>query len=79
MEIKTIKIFSLCKDFNPDEGFEEMYDDLSEDSNCDSYIEYTAYTAQTLVDKGYVRDAIANRLVELGANDGEKVFIHLDY
>lgn len=79
MEVKTIKIFSLCKDFNPDNGFKDMYEKLSNENACDVYIEYNAYTKETLKKEGYDNDLIANRLVELGAEDKELVFIHMDY
>jgi len=79
MEIITRKVFSLCEDFNPDEGFQEMYDELSKYNTCDSYITYTANTTETLKEKDFDEDLIANRLVELGADDGEVVFIYIDY
>lgn len=74
MIVKTIKIFSLCSDF---EG--SQYDSLSEYTTCDSYITYTAMTEETAKRKGYDSDPISMRLVELGALNGEEVFIHIDY
>ena len=79
MKTITKKVFSLCEDFNPDEGFEEMYEDLSAENSCDVYIDYTAMTKESEEKGGYSNDPIANRLVELGAEDGEEVLIHIDY
>jgi len=79
MKTLNIKVFSLCNDFNPDEGFEEMYNELSEYNDCNVYIPYRAYTKETLEKEGYQNDLISNRLVELGAIDGEEVLIHIDY
>ena len=56
-----------------------MYDDLSSENSCDVYINYTAMTTKLEVKKGYSNDPVSNRLVTLGANDGEKVLIHIDY
>lgn len=74
MITKTYKIFSLCDDFDYD-----MYDKLSQYTTCDTFIEYTANTKESLTFAGYDDDPISNRLVELGANDGEVVLIHIDY
>lgn len=81
MITKTYKIFSLCDDFNPDESseMEDMYGTLSQEATCDTYIEYQAMTKESELAGGYSNDPIANRLVELGADDGEIVLIHIDY
>lgn len=78
MKQVNIKIFSLCEDFSQ-ETHEDMYDELSAYTSTDSYIEYTANTRETLESEGCDNDPIANRLNELGADDGEKVLIHIDY
>jgi hypothetical protein len=75
----TRKVYSLCSDFNPDEGYGALYDILSKSTDCDCYIEYTAFTKETLVASGYGEDLVANRLIDLGADDNEIVFIHIDY
>lgn len=79
MKTITKKVFSLCEDFNPDEGFQEMYDHLSEETSCDVYIDYTAMTKETQEKNGFSCDNIALRLIELGAKDNEQVLIHIDY
>lgn len=76
--IEKIKIFSLCDDFSQNEH-EEMYDSLSAERGCDCYITYTANSVEKLEKKGYGDDPIANRLIELGAEEDEEVFIHIDY
>lgn len=75
MEIKTFKIFSLCDDFPED----ELYEQLSEHNNSDSYIDYTAMSKEKQVELDYGEDKVANKLIELGAEEGEEVLIHLDY
>ena len=75
MKIKTYKIFSLCNDFSED----EMYEELSNERGCDCYIEYTANSAEKLALQGYSDDRIASHLITLGAEEDEKVLIHIDY
>tara|TARA_R110000744_G_scaffold242781_1_gene359841 strand:+ start:3023 stop:3262 length:240 start_codon:yes stop_codon:yes gene_type:complete len=79
MKIITRKVFSLCEDFNPDKGFQDMYDSLSEEVSSDVYIDCTAMTKETEVKGGYENDPVCNRLIELGAEDEEEVLIHIDY
>lgn len=75
MEIKTInyKVFSYCGDFDKSivKGLQEY------PPNC--YIEYTANSKKELERKGYSNDLIANRLIELGCKENEKVLIEIDY
>lgn len=78
MVIKTFKIFSYCNDFDEKED-EELLDELSSGASCDSYITRTAYTLESLNRAGYADDPLARKLVELGAEDGEEVLIHLDW
>ena len=79
MKTLTTKVFSLCSDFDPNAGHQEMYDDLSAERGYDCFIEYTAMTPETQVSKGYSFDAVAARLCDLGAIDQELVLIHIDY
>lgn len=76
MEVKTYKIFSLCNDFGEDE---DLYEQLSAEVGCDTYITYPASSRESLISKGYDEDPVSIRLVELGADDGEEVLIHIDY
>lgn len=78
IDMKTItrKVFSLCSDFK---DREDLYNELSKYSSCDTYIDYIANTKETLESQGYSNDEVANKLVELGAKDGEEVLIHIDY
>jgi hypothetical protein len=68
MKIKTFKIFSYCDDFK---GEDDMQETLSEYGECDTYIEYRASKEED--------NSIGNLLVELGADEGEMVLIHLDW
>ncbi len=71
MEI-TRKVFSFC------EHFIDLDHSLGEyPSNC--YVEYTANKASTLKAGGYSKDEVANKLIELGALENEKVLIEIDY
>jgi len=74
MKTITRKVFSYCDDFD-----EELQDLLQEDRSCDVYIDYIAYTKEWLEENEYEEDLIANRLIELGAENGEEVLIHLDW
>lgn len=76
MITKTFKIFSYCTDFK---GEELCQDKLAERGGCDTYIDYTAHSKEWLEENNYSEDGIANKLIELGANEGEKVLIHLDW
>lgn len=79
METITKKVFSLCDDFNPDEGFEEMYDEISAETGHGCYIDYTANSKEFFETSEYDKDLIAIRLIELGAEEGEEVLISIDY
>ena len=79
MKQLNIKCFSLCSDFNPDDGHETLFNQLSKHVSCDVYIEYTAHTAKWEEDNGYDNDLVSNRLIDLGAEEGEDVLIHIDY
>ena len=68
----------MCNDFDQDK-YPNMYDELSEYNTCDSFIEYQANSAKHLKENNYDPDPIANRLVELGADENETVLIHIDY
>ena len=70
----TRKVFSLCQDFD-----EKMARQISDEITCDVYIDWTANTEETLRKEGYDVDPVAVKLVELGAADGEKILIHVDY
>lgn len=74
MRTITIKVFELCSDFDDD-----MIEEMSEYGTNDSYIMKTAYTKQYLQNKGFSEDLVANRLIDLGCNNGEEVLIHLDW
>ena len=67
MEIKTFRVFSYCDDF--DERSQEM---LAEYGSSDIYISWTAYSDGS---EGW----LANKLIELGAEENETVLIHLDW
>lgn len=66
MLVKTYKIFSYCDDFTEEEQ------KLLEEYPCDVFVEYVANSNKTL-------NSIADKLVKLGAEEGEKVLIHIDY
>lgn len=74
MKTITIKVFSLCDDFD-----EDLAEKISEYGTNDSYIMRTAYTKEYLSEKGFSQNLVANRLIELGAENGEEVLIHLDW
>ena len=77
MEIKTFKVFSYCTDF---EGEDDIQDKLSEFGGYDTYVRYTARSKEWLIQHNYAyEDTIENKLIELGAEDGEEVLIHLDW
>lgn len=79
MKIKTYKVFSLCKDFDSD-IYPEMYEELSQHNTCNSFIEYEVRSAKYLKENNYGDDpSIRERLIKLGAKDGETVLIHIDY
>ena len=77
MEIKTFKVFSYCTDF---EGEDDIQDKLSEFGEYDTYVRYTAHSKEWLIRHNYsYEDTIENKLIELGAHEGETVLIHLDW
>lgn len=45
----------------------------------DCFVEYTANSEEELERQGYSNDLIANRLIELGCEEEEKVLIEIDY
>lgn len=72
--LKEIKVFSLCEDFS-----DEQFSSLSEDVSPNCYIEYTAYSEESLREQGFENDTVSNRLIELGCKEGEEVLIEIDY
>lgn len=71
---ENIKVFSVCEDFT-----DEMYNRLTEQVSPDSYIDYTANSKEELEKQGYSNDEVANHLITLGCEEGEKVLIEIDY
>ena len=73
-KVLVTKVFSYCNDFN-----EEEQEILQENQGYDCYIEYQAFSKKYLENQGYDNDIIANKLIELGCLNEEKVLIHLDW
>lgn len=75
MDIITRKVFSYCEDIP------EQLQEKFEEYTCDVYVEKEAIARETQLkpDYKYSYDELAALLVELGAEDGETVLIHIDY
>jgi len=73
MKVITRKVFSYCNDIP-----EELQDRFEENA-CDIYIGYIANSKEWLEKEEYDEDLLANLLIELGAEEGEEVLIHMDW
>lgn len=76
MKTITRKVFSLSSDFTEEQS-NEIVDMCG--GGQDIYTEYTANSEKVLKAKSYENDSIANRLIELGCEEDEKILIHIDY
>ncbi len=73
MKTISLKVFSLCNDLS------EFHEELSSERSCDVYIDYTANSEKFLEEEGFDNDEVANKLINLGCEENEKVLIHIDY
>ena len=73
--LKEVKIFSVCDDFEEEE--KDLYDYLTKHVTTDSYISWgITYFGDDPTD---IINRVTSRLIELGAKEGEEVFIEIDY
>tara|TARA_R100001377_G_scaffold85310_1_gene71529 strand:+ start:53265 stop:53495 length:231 start_codon:yes stop_codon:yes gene_type:complete len=76
MVVIRTKVFSISEDFREEE---DLIDYITLERGTDCYVDYTANSKEGLAKGGFGNDPVANKLIELGCEEDEKVLIHIDY